>query len=80
MMCFGSVGDGRQRQEWYETRSRDAGRRTKQLRALGFEVTVAAMGCQLTGVGKVDLSLVNIRPGEGQTDLEGLPKVEVFSL
>jgi hypothetical protein len=80
MRCYGIVGNERWRQEWYETASRDAPRRAKELRALGFRVSVIAMGCQLAGVGKVGLSLVNIRPGEGQTELGGLPKVEVFSL
>ena len=80
MTCYGIVGDGRWRQEWYETRSRDAGRRTKQLRALGFRVKVGALGCQLTGVGKINISLVDIRPGDGQSDLVGVPELQLCKI
>ena len=47
-------------QAWYETATRDAGRRAKQLRALGFSVSVSPMGPQVTGVGVVKMTLVTV--------------------
>ena len=48
-------------QESYESASRDAARRAKQLRSLGFQVSVSPMGPQVTQYGILSLSLVSIR-------------------
>lgn len=74
--CFLQVNSGRWCQESYETASRDAGRRAKELRAAGYQVTVASLGPQITGVGSIKLTLVDIRPGR-HADTSGLPAVRV---
>jgi hypothetical protein len=52
-------------QEWYETKSRDAGKRASQLRKLGFKVSVSGMGSQVTPVGTVNMTLLSvIHPGD----------------
>jgi len=60
------VNQGRWCQESYETASRDAGRRAKELRNLGYAVSVSAMGPQVTGLGVIKLTLVDIRPGANE--------------
>jgi len=76
MTCLLQVNHGLWCQESYETASRDAGKRARQLRKLGYEARTSAMGCQVTPWGSLKLSLVDIRPGihEGTTEL---PKVEM---
>jgi hypothetical protein len=72
MICYGQVNSGRFCQEWYESASRDARRRARQLRAAGYDVTVAPMGPQMTGVGVIRMTLVDVRPG-ANADTAGLP-------
>lgn len=74
--CYGQVNHGRWCQEWYETASRDAGRRAKVLREAGYCVTVEAMGSQVTPVGYVKMTLVDIRPGRHE-DTGELPPVKL---
>lgn len=74
--CYGQVNGGAWCQEWYETASRDAGRRARQLRAAGYRVTVEAMGEQVTSVGRVKMTVVDIRPGLND-DTTDLPPVRV---
>lgn len=73
--CLSQVNNGNWCQESYETASRDAGRRAKELRALGYKVTVCSLGMQVTRWGLVKLTMVDIRPGTKQ-DTQYLPTVE----
>ena len=61
MTCYGRTGTHSWTQEWYETRSRDAGRRARELRRQGYSPATAAMGMQVTPVGRVKMSLVSVR-------------------
>jgi len=61
MICYSRVGN----QEWYETASRDAGRRARELRALGYRVLVEAMGDQITRVGHVRMTLLTVLNDDG---------------
>lgn len=59
--CYGLVRGRGWQQEHYESASRDAGRRARQLRRLGLRVWVSALGPQVTPVGRVRMSTVNVR-------------------
>ena len=71
--CYGQVIGRGFLNEWYETASRDAGRRAKVLRKAGFKASVCAMGTQVTNVGYVKMTLVSVHAD----DFEGLPSVKV---
>lgn len=58
--CYGIVRSPNTQQEWYESASRAAGRRARALRSAGFHVTTSPMGEQVTGVGRVRMTLVNV--------------------
>lgn len=73
MICYGQVNHGSWCQETYESASRDAGRRARQLRKAGYRVTVGTLGPCVTPVGIVRLSQVDIRPGN-KFDTFGLPE------
>lgn len=75
-VCLLQVNTGSWCQESYETASRDAGRRAKQLREAGYSVIVASMGLQVTSVGLVKLTIVDIRPGTNR-DTFYLPAVKI---
>ena len=75
MVALGVVNTGRWCQETYETVTRDAGKRARQLRSLGYAVHVAAMGPQVSPLGTLKMTLVDIRPGTN-ADTCGLPHVE----
>ncbi len=75
MTCLTQVNNGSWCQESYETASRAVGRRARQLRKAGYRVTVAGMGPQVTQVGVIRLTLVDIRPG-AHADTFALPEVE----
>jgi hypothetical protein len=72
--CLGQVNQGRWCQETYETASRDAGRRASQLRKAGYTVTVISMGSQVTPLGLIKLTMVDVRPGANADTCE-LPAV-----
>ena len=76
MITYGIVGTGTWRQEHYETASRDAGKRARELRALGYAVVVSGLGLQVTPVGLVKMTMVTIRPQPGQDYLGRIPDVE----
>lgn len=60
-------------QEVYETASKDAVRRARQLRKAGYRVVVSPMGLQVTKVGLVKLTMVDIRGGDtSNTPLDGV--------
>ncbi len=63
-------------QETYETASRDATVRAKVLRAAGYAVNVGSLGPQVTPLGTIKLTLVDIRPGHLGLDTADLPPVE----
>ena len=79
MTCYGITGNADWCQEVYETASKDAGRRARELRKLGYDVRVGGLGWQVTRVGRVKMTLVHILPGEN-ADLCGLPEVELVRL
>jgi len=79
----GRVNQGRWCQETYETSTRDAGRRAKELRAKGYTVSVSPLGMQVTPLGLIKLTMVDIRPGSNpdtcdlpteETELVGWPR------
>lgn len=74
--CYGQVNSGRWCQEHYETASRAAGIRAATLRQAGYAVTVCSLGTQVTPVGYVKMTMVDIRPGT-HTDTCDLPPVRV---
>lgn len=70
--CYGqTIGNG-WAQEVYETASRDAGTRTRELRKAGYRTVTSAMGEQVTGVGRVKLTMVTIFNPD-----ENLPAVKI---
>jgi hypothetical protein len=70
------VNQGRWCQEWYETGTGEARRRARQLRALGYTVHVSAMGTQVTDLGLVKMTLVDVRANDARPDTLDLPEVE----
>lgn len=79
-ICYGQVNTGNWCQETYESASRDAARRARILRKAGYIVTVIPMGPQVTRVGVVNLTMVDIRPGKGMADTFYLPPVKIERL
>ena len=69
------VNQGTWCQETYETSSRDARRRARQLRQAGYQVSVSPIGVQVTDVGLIRLTMVDIRPGTN-ANTSNLPEVE----
>ncbi len=60
MICYQRLETRFGVQECYETASRDAGKRAKELRKLGFTVSVSSMGSQVTNVGTVRLTSLTV--------------------
>ena len=77
--CYGQVSGNSWTQEHYESSSRDAGRRTKALRAVGFNAHTIPMGLQLTSVGAIRMTMVDIRYSANQ-DSSMLPQVDLERL
>lgn len=73
MICYGQVRTRNSVQEWYETATRDAGKRARELRKLGLRVSVESMGSQVTSVGLVKMTLLTV---DASGDVE-LPAVRV---
>lgn len=73
MQCCSQVNQGMWCQESYETASRDAGRRVRQLKKAGYRVFSSAMGSQVTPLGVIKLTMVDIRPGDHE-DTFYMPK------
>lgn len=73
--CMGHpVNTGRLCQETYESASRFAGRRARELRKLGYRVVTSGMGPQVTRFGIITLTLVSIFQGIHE-DTFGIPPV-----
>lgn len=73
--CYGQINGNGWTQEWYETSTRDAGKRARTLRQLGYRVTVSGQGSQVTSVGRVNMTLVDIRGDYDQ--MSNLPEVKI---
>jgi len=71
--CYGQTNAGRWCQEVYDSMSKDAGRRARQLRKVGYAVVTSSMGSQVTPVGTCKLTMVDIRPGQ-HADTCDLPR------
>lgn len=78
-VCYGQVRGRDWVQEWYETASRHAGARARQLRKLGYRVSVSGMGQQVTPVGTVNMTLVDYRGGDLAEGNE-LPPVKIVRM
>lgn len=63
MLCLTQVNNGNWCQESYETASRDAGKRTRQLRKMGYVANSSPLGMQVTQYGLIKLTMVDVRPG-----------------
>jgi hypothetical protein len=59
-------------QESYETASKHAGIRARELRKAGFRVATSAMGPQVTNVGVVNMTLL-----DAFGDMDTLPPVQL---
>ena len=66
LQCMQQVNNGRWCQESYETATGDARRRAAELRKCGFQVTMSSQGIQVTPLGTIKITLVDIRPGKNQ--------------
>ena len=75
--CYGGCWLSTTANEWYETASRDAGRRARQLRKMGLRVVTAPMGPQVTRVGIVKLTSLHVYPAPGAEYLPELPPVRI---
>lgn len=70
--CYNQILFSDHVQEMYETSSRHAARRAKELRQANFRVSVAPLGPQVTGVGIVRMTSVT-----AYGDLSRLPYVKL---
>lgn len=71
-ICYGQTRFHGHAQEFYETASKHAGIRARQLRKAGFEVRTASLGYQVTNVGSVKMTILN-----AAGDIDNLPAVRV---
>jgi len=69
MTCYGITNGRTWTQEVYETASRDAGRRTRQLRKAGYVANSFPMGSQATPVGTIKLTMVTIQNPDDNTPM-----------
>ena len=67
-----TINAGTWAQESHESGSGSARRRASQLRKAGYKVTTFAMGPQVTSVGMIKLTMIDIRPGQ-HSDTFDLP-------
>lgn len=74
--CYGVVNFGDHQQEHYESASGDARKRANELRALGYKVTAAPMGPQVTSVGTVNMTMLNVSWEDGKDAPPAPAKVE----
>lgn len=76
--CYGQTIGRTFCQEWYETASGDAGKRARLLRKAGFRVVTSSMGEQVTGLGRIKMSMVSFWYAEGGYD--NIPPVRIERL
>ena len=79
IICYGQVNQGKWCQETYETASKDARQRANELRKLGYKVSTGPMGSQVTSVGVVKLTMVDILPGIHK-DTFKIPNVKIVKI
>jgi len=60
-VCLGHTQGRDWRQEWFESASGDARRRAAEVRRAGFRAITSSLGYQVTPLGQLKLSLVDIR-------------------
>ena len=65
MTCYSRVGTYTWTQEHYESASGDARKRAHALRKLGFSVRVVPLGTQVTNVGLLKLTMIDVRHSDG---------------
>jgi hypothetical protein len=75
MICYGIIRGRDWQQEHYESSTRDAGRRVRDLRKAGFTAYSVALGMQVTSVGLVRMTMVDVR-GIGDREVPAPEKVE----
>jgi len=75
-ICYLQVNDGRWCQEHYDSTTRHAAIRARELRRGGYIVRVSALGPQVTSVGVCRMTMVDIRPGDNANTF-CLPDVRV---
>lgn len=68
------VNSGRWCQESWETGSSAIRQRAAQLRKAGYAVKTFPMGDQITHLGRIKLTMIDVRPGTHE-DTFGLPEV-----
>lgn len=73
-ICYGQTRCQNSVQEHYESASRHAGIRAKELRKAGFNVITSSLGLQVTNVGLVRMTMLTIS-GDGD-----LPEVTICRL
>ena len=78
-VCYGQVKTRNSCQETYETASRHAAARGRQLRAAGFRCWASPLGLQVTSVGTVKLTIVTIMPKQ-DSYFDALPEVRMERL
>jgi hypothetical protein len=74
-ICYGQTFFHGHVQEFYETASKHAGIRARNLRKAGFNVRTAALGYQVTSVGTVKMTILN-----AAGEMDNLPAVRVERL
>ena len=75
MRCYGVTDGPGWRQEVYESSTREAGARVRQLKRAGIHATACPMGLQVTSVGMVRLTLVNIHGDYDHIPMDGVEVV-----
>ena len=78
IQCMQSVTGRNWTQESYETASGDARRRASDLRKAGYKTTVCSLGSQVTPLGLIKITMVDVRPGihEDTTELPPVQRVD----
>jgi hypothetical protein len=71
-VCFLQVRFHGHVQETYETTSKHAGIRARELRKAGFRVSTCALGSQVTNVGLVKMTLL-----DAAGNIDSLPAVQI---
>ena len=79
VIAYGQVHGRGWTQEHYESSTGDAAVRARHLRKVGFDARTSSLGEQVTPVGRVKMSMVDVRHKEGQ-DGSDLPPVKVERL
>lgn len=68
-------------QEHYESASRAAGKRARQLRKLGLKVIVSPLGSQVTSVGTVNMTMLTVSTADFRSpEPSDLPAVRMERL